>query len=103
MWPLPSLSLAVSVAAASLLPLYLAATSLYAGPTFFSATAWQFKQPFAFARSAPASAAPTPPAITMLPAAASTNNIVFIRSPIQWLISRPLEGHGFKRLGQAAG
>src|ERR1019366_200114 len=53
MYPLPSLSLAISVASASLLPLFLAATSLYAGPIFFFATPWQPRQPSAFARSAP--------------------------------------------------
>src|SRR3970282_1763306 len=54
-WPLPSLILATSSPSAPLLPLYFAATSLYAGPTFFLSVSWQLRHPLAFSTSAPAS------------------------------------------------
>lgn len=50
--PEPPLStLAVSLSAAVLSPLYLAATSLYAGPTTFLSTVWQARQFFFLAKS----------------------------------------------------
>src|SRR5438445_322072 len=52
----PSLIFFTRYASASFLDLYLAATSLYAGPTTFLSTVWQLKQFFSF-KSSCASAA----------------------------------------------
>src|SRR5262249_7476134 len=64
----PSLIFSTSFASAAASSLYFAATSLYAGPTFFLSTSWQFKQPLAFSTSAPDSAYPVPvPSIAITP------------------------------------
>src|SRR5208282_1938629 len=60
-WPFAPLTLATSIASASALPLYLAATSLNAGPTFLVSMAWQFRQPLLLASSSCALAAPAAP------------------------------------------
>src|SRR5574343_2087098 len=64
----PAFTLADSVATAPPSPLYLAATSLKAGPTSFLSTAWQDRQFFALARASSACA----PEVTARPRVAAS-------------------------------
>src|SRR5512143_4103866 len=76
----PFLTLSKSFAGALASPLYLAATSTYAGPTSFLSIEWQAVQPFFLIRSSPASAW-TAPAATRPAAANAQAAIFFIASP----------------------
>src|SRR5947207_2604758 len=84
----PFLTFSNSFSGALASPLYLAATSLYAGPTTFLSMAWQAVQPDFFNRSSPASAWALPTA--KRPAMASATEIIFIGisvgviEPWQW-------------------
>src|SRR3989440_8733171 len=56
----PSLIFFTRYASASFLDLYLAATSLYAGPTSFLSTVWQLRQAFSFKSSCASAASEGP-------------------------------------------
>src|SRR5438270_11569001 len=83
MCPFPSDSFVTSVASASALPLYLAATSLNAGPTFFVSTAWQFRHPLLFASADASSAARAAGATHKL---ATINNAIELDFTVHLLI-----------------
>src|SRR5436853_5853540 len=76
----PFFTFSNSLSGALASPLYLAATSLYAGPTTFLSIAWQAVQPDFFNRSSPASAL-APPATTR-PATARARADIFMKSPL---------------------
>src|SRR5918993_832163 len=61
--------------------LYLAAMSLYAGPTNFLSAAWHARQFFCFANSALATAGPAIVSMPHAPTKAAAANFVFIIAP----------------------
>src|SRR4029079_3242590 len=75
---LPSPSSLTRFASASALPLFFAATSLKAGPTFLVFTSWHPMQPLFFARSSEASPRP---AAARPRAALATTTIAFLMLP----------------------